>query len=65
VAGLVLRGVFTFLPDEVSYLFQNGLTAGQSPAQWEAYCGYISDTAESAEVWVGDFIQEGSGVSRV
>ena len=49
--SVVLRGVFTFTPQEVGYLFQDGLTAGQHPAAWAMYCKYIRDTSKSPECW--------------
>lgn len=42
---ILLRGVFLFSPEEVSYLFCDGGTFGQNPAAWELYCQYIEDTS--------------------
>ncbi|MEO0972706.1 MAG: alpha/beta fold hydrolase [Pseudomonadota bacterium] len=38
---LLLRGIFTFLRDEVDNLFRNGLTALHYPEVWEAYRDFI------------------------
>ena len=46
---LLLRGVFLFLPDEVSYLFSSGGTAGQNPQAWQAYQQFIEETSSSWE----------------
>lgn len=45
VRQLLLRGVFTFLPDEVDTLFQNGRVAHHYPEEWDAYIQYIKDTS--------------------
>ena len=50
VRALLLRGVFTFCPDEVDYLFSNGLARGQNPDAWERYVRFVVDTAPSPEV---------------
>ena len=49
VRALLLRGVFTFCPDEVDYLFSNGLARGQNPDAWERYVRFVVDTAPSPE----------------
>ena len=41
VAQLLLRGIFTFLPDEVDTLFQSGRAADHFPEEWGAYVDYI------------------------
>ncbi len=46
VAQLILRGVFTFLPDEVDYLFQSGQSANHYPEAWSAYTDYIKNTSK-------------------
>jgi len=46
---LLLRGVFLFTPQEVSYLFSNGGTAGQHPQAWDRYCDFIRDTSSDWE----------------
>ncbi|MEO0421936.1 MAG: prolyl aminopeptidase [Pseudomonadota bacterium] len=38
---LLLRGIFTFLRDEVDNLFRNGATALHYPEVWEAYRDFI------------------------
>ena len=48
--SVVLRGIFTFTPQEIDYLFQNGLTAGQSPAAWEAYCRCVAGFYEGGSL---------------
>ena len=45
VQQLLLRGIFTFLPDEVDSLFQNGRVADHYPDEWEAYIEYIRSTS--------------------
>ena len=45
VAKLLLRGIFTFLPDEVDTLFQNGRVADHYPDEWEAYVDHIRTTS--------------------
>ena len=45
VKQLLLRGIFTFLPDEVDTLFQNGRAADHFPDEWEAYVSYIRETS--------------------
>jgi proline iminopeptidase len=40
---LLLRGIFTFLADEVDGLFRNGATADHHPDAWEAYRDFIHD----------------------
>jgi len=45
VKQLLLRGVFTFMPDEVDTLFQNGRAADHYPDEWEAYISYIRETS--------------------
>ena len=39
--NLLLRGIFTFLRDEVDNLFRNGLTALHYPEVWEAYRDFV------------------------
>ncbi|MEM6640074.1 MAG: alpha/beta fold hydrolase, partial [Pseudomonadota bacterium] len=39
--NLLLRGIFTFLRDEVDGLFRNGLTALHYPDAWEAYRDFV------------------------
>ncbi|MFK8016047.1 MAG: alpha/beta fold hydrolase [Gammaproteobacteria bacterium] len=39
--NLLLRGIFTFLRDEVDNLFRNGLTALHYPDVWEAYRDFV------------------------
>lgn len=46
VRQLLLRGIFTFLPDEVDGLFQNGRAADHYPEEWNAYVQYIKDTSD-------------------
>ncbi|MAA80081.1 MAG: prolyl aminopeptidase [Deltaproteobacteria bacterium] len=46
VQQLLLRGVFTFLPDEVDGLFQNGRAADHYPEEWQAYVQYIKETSD-------------------
>lgn len=41
VRKLLLRGVFTFLRDEVDALFRSGASAAHYPDAWEAYAGFI------------------------
>ena len=45
VRQLLLRGIFTFLPDEVDTLFQNGRAADHYPDEWNAYVDYIRSTS--------------------
>ncbi len=45
VAQLILRGIFTFLPDEVDTLFQDGRAANHYPDEWAAYVNHIKDTS--------------------
>ena len=45
VRQLLLRGIFTFLPDEVDTLFQDGRVAHHYPEEWEAYVDYIRRTS--------------------
>jgi len=45
VQQLLLRGIFTFLPDEVDTLFQDGRVAHHYPEEWEAYVDYIRRTS--------------------
>ena len=49
VRQLLLRGIFTFLPDEVDTLFQDGRVAHHYPDEWEAYTGYIRRTSTDWE----------------
>lgn len=46
---LVLRGIFTFLPDEVDTLFQNGRAADHYPDEWRAYVDHIRLTSSDWE----------------
>ncbi|MBM75179.1 MAG: prolyl aminopeptidase [Proteobacteria bacterium] len=50
VSQLLLRGIFTFMPDEVDSLFQNGRTADHYPDEWNAYVNYIKDTSNNWEI---------------
>jgi proline iminopeptidase len=45
VRQLLLRGIFTFLPDEVDTLFQDGRAANHYPDEWAAYVGHIRATS--------------------
>ena len=45
VRQLLLRGIFTFLPDEVDSLFQSGRVADHYPEAWAAYTDYIRQTS--------------------
>ena len=45
VRRLLLRGIFTFLPDEVDTLFQSGRAADHFPDEWGAFVGHIRDTS--------------------
>jgi proline iminopeptidase len=45
VRQLLLRGIFTFLPDEVDTLFQNGRAANHFPDEWAAYVDHIRSTS--------------------
>jgi proline iminopeptidase len=49
VRQLILRGIFTFLPDEVDTLFQNGRAANHYPDEWAAYVDHIRHTSEDWE----------------
>ena len=49
VKQLLLRGIFTFLPDEVDSLFQNGRAADHYPQEWQAYVDYIQSTSSDWE----------------
>lgn len=49
VRQLLLRGIFTFLPDEVDTLFQDGRVAHHYPDEWAAYTGYIRRTSTDWE----------------
>lgn len=49
VKRLLLRGIFTFLPDEVDTLFQDGRAANHYPDEWEAYIGHIRSTSDNWE----------------
>ncbi len=49
VEQLLLRGIFTFLPDEVDTLFQNGRAADHYPDEWTAYADYIRTTSPDWE----------------
>ena len=44
---LLLRGVFTALPDEIDALFQNGTTANHYPEEWDQYTSYIQKTSQN------------------
>lgn len=46
VRQLLLRGIFTFLDDEVESLFQSGRVADHYPEAWAAYTGHIRETSE-------------------
>ena len=45
VHQLLLRGIFTFLPDEVDTLFQDGRAANHYPDEWAAYVDHIKSTS--------------------
>ena len=47
---LLLRGIFTVLPDEVDSLFQNGMTANHYPEEWQKYIEYIRRTSNRWEL---------------
>ena len=49
VEQLLLRGIFTFLPDEVNSLFQNGRSADHYPDEWNEYVTYIRSTSPDWE----------------
>ena len=49
VRQLLLRGIFTFLPDEVDTLFQDGRGANHYPDEWAAYRGHIESTSDDWE----------------
>ena len=49
VKQLLLRGIFTFLPDEVDTLFQNGRTADHYPDEWQAYVDHIKTSSDDWE----------------
>lgn len=49
VHQLLLRGIFTFLPDEVDTLFQNGRAADHYPDEWADYVGHIKNTSTDWE----------------
>ena len=49
VHRLLLRGIFTFLPDEVDTLFQNGRAADHYPDEWAAYVDHIKSTSDHWE----------------
>ena len=46
VHQLLLRGIFTFLPNEVNTLFQNGRAANHYPQEWKAYIDHIRSTSD-------------------
>ena len=46
VKQLLLRGIFTFLPDEVDTLFQDGRAADHYPDEWSAYVSHIRETSD-------------------
>ena len=47
---LLLRGIFTAMPDEVDALFQDGTSANHYPEEWEKYVQYIKKTSENWEI---------------
>ena len=49
VHQLLLRGIFTFLPDEVNTLFQNGRAANHYPDEWQEYVDHIKDSSTDWE----------------
>lgn len=49
VRRLLLRGIFTFLPDEVDTLFQDGRAANHYPDEWAAYVNHIKFTSDDWE----------------
>jgi len=44
---ILLRGIFTALPDEIDALFQNGTTANHYPEEWGKYTSYIQNTSQN------------------
>ncbi len=44
---ILLRGIFTALPDEIDALFQNGTTANHYPEEWGKYTSYIQKTSQN------------------
>ena len=49
VQQLLLRGIFTFLPDEVDTLFKDGRAANHYPDEWAAYVDHIQSTSSDWE----------------
>ena len=49
VRQLLLRGIFTFLPDEVDTLFQSGRAADHYPDEWAAYVDHIRTSSADWE----------------
>ncbi|MEL6344900.1 MAG: alpha/beta fold hydrolase [Myxococcota bacterium] len=49
VRQLLLRGIFTFLPDEVDSLFQDDRSANHHPEAWAAYVGHLKQTSPDWE----------------
>ena len=47
---LLLRGVFTAMPDEIDALFQDGTTANHYPEDWEKYSQYIKNSSQNWNV---------------
>ena len=47
---LLLRGVFTAMPDEIDALFQDGTTANHYPEDWDRYSQYIEKTSQNWDV---------------
>ena len=49
VRQILLRGIFTFLPDEVDTLFQNGRAADHYPEEWAEFVDHIKQTSSDWE----------------
>ena len=47
---LLLRGVFTAMPDEVDALFQDGTTGNHYPEEWYRYVQYIKKTSKNWDI---------------
>ena len=47
---LLLRGVFTAMPDEIDALFQDGTTGNHYPEEWDRYVQYIKQTSENWDI---------------
>jgi len=44
---ILLRGIFTALPDEIDALFQDGTAANHYPEEWNQYTSYIQKTSKN------------------